>query len=260
MFVEIKTESSFIRIPFETLSIHLPKAAQVSLLSNENETIVSTIPIITHSTLLASAIEPAQTNLTTSNLAELRTSTPEKSPEDVQEKSTQQTENDSEKSITESAVTTIDQSQGESLAPGNDESADDSDSEPETELDIDIEDSQAKEDGKAKVLTEKQQERLRLQKLRLEEKERKRLEKEEQKKQRQAAIAEKKEANAAKKKELEDKKAKEDEELKQYADAIKVLNDLGHKNNKQNIKLLKLHNGNVEQVKASFKAKGNKPN
>lgn len=239
MFVEIKTEDSLIRIPFKTLSIHLPKAAPVSLLSNENETIISTLPVIEIS---QSTEEIPQTN---TSFAEIPI---EKSEHELTPQVNVEPEPNRSISESESLVVSV----AAPVAPENTSSEDSEDS----ELDMELEESQVQVDGnKSKVLSAKQQERLKLQQLRQEEKERKRLAKEELKKRKQQAIAEKKEANAAKKKEQNDKKGKEEEELKEYEGEVKQLNDAGFCNNKQNLRLLKKHNKDVELVKTLINKK-----
>ena len=213
----------------------LEKAVQVSLLSNENETIISTVPLISQSALANSVVPEAPTTVSD-------TQTPSNVPEvSCDDKSS--TENGNEKSVSEN----VPKIEKHDSVPTENSSEDD------TELDLNLEDSQAQE---GKNLTAKQQERLKIrlenQRLRNEEKEKKRIEKEELKKQKQEAIAKKNEANLNKKKEVNEKKLKDEEEfqvqLQEHTEDIKILNDAGFTNNKQNVRLLKKH-GNVEKVK-----------
>ena len=82
--------------------------------------------------------------------------------------------------------------------------------------------------------------------------EQKKKEREEQIKQKQEAIKRKKEIIAQKKKEQEEKRLKEEkqfnEKLGRYGEGIKASNEAGFCNNKQNIKLLEKHSGNVHKI------------
>ena len=216
MFVEIKTESSAIKIPFNTLSISLPQGIPIDVRYTDQSTLVT----ISLPNAPAETVNPA--------------------PEFVE-------------NLTSSA--TITNSPTAELTP------------PPMPLNNIQESTQSNEAPEIKPLSEKQQEKLRIQqekvrvqqenqRIRQEERikaqEQKKKEREEQMRQKQEAIKKKNEAIEQKKRDREQKRAIEEKEfnekLGKYGEGIKILNEAGFSNNRQNIKLLEKHSGNVHKI------------